>query len=112
MWRVRGNAEESEDKHNNLEPSRAAEPVQPSKIGGGGNGEEGVRGKEGFNPAVVQPGQCGNDKEEEDDLFPGTAGFPIRWTFGRHWADVTTKSDFKSETIFGILSPNYTEQHT
>ena len=40
-----------------------------------------------------------------------TAGLPIRWTLGRRWDDFITRSDFKSETIFGFLSPNYTGQH-
>ena len=41
-----------------------------------------------------------------------TAGLPIRWTLGRCWDDVITRSDFKSETIFGFLSLNYMGQHT
>ena len=78
---VRGDAEESKDEHNNLAPSRAAEPDQPSGVGvgGGGNGEDGGNGEEGFgggeraNPTVVQPGRRGDDKEEEDNLFSDTA---------------------------------------
>ena len=41
-----------------------------------------------------------------------TAGLPIKWTLERCWDNVITRSDFKSETIFGFLSPNYTGQHT
>ena len=44
-------------------------------------------------------------------LCTGTAGLPIRWTLGRRWDDVITGSDFKSETIFGFLSQNYTGQY-
>ena len=41
---VRGDAEESEDEANNLAPLGAAEPVQPSGVGGVGNGEDGGNG--------------------------------------------------------------------
>ena len=36
-----------------------------------------------------------------------TAGLPISWTLGHRLDDVITRSDFKSETMFGFLSPNY-----
>ena len=41
-----------------------------------------------------------------------TAGLAIRWTLGRRWDNVITRSDFKSETIFGFLSPSYEGQDT
>ena len=41
-----------------------------------------------------------------------TAGLPLNYKLGPRWDDVITWSDFKSETIFGFLSPNYTGQHT
>ena len=72
---VKGDAEESKDEHNNLAPSRAAEPDQPSGVGvgGGGNGEDGRNRGDGGGAAVVQPGQRDDDKEAEDGLFPDTA---------------------------------------
>ena len=56
----------------------------------------------------------GNDvcTERSDSRIEATAGLPIRWTLGRRWDNVITRADFKSETIFGFLSPNYTGQHT
>ena len=41
-----------------------------------------------------------------------TAGLPMSYNLGPHWGDVITWPDFKSETSFGFLSPNYTEQYT
>ena len=36
-----------------------------------------------------------------------TAGLPISYTVGRRWGVTITRSDLKSEAIFGFLSPNY-----
>ena len=36
-----------------------------------------------------------------------TAGLPIRWTLGPRREAVITRSNFKSDAIFGFLSPNY-----
>ena len=36
-----------------------------------------------------------------------TAGLPISYKVGRRWNAVIIRSDFKSEAIFGFLSPNY-----
>ena len=41
-----------------------------------------------------------------------TAGLPISYKFGPRWEDVITWPDFKSETNFGFLSPDYTGQPT
>ena len=41
-------------------------------------------------------------------VFTPTAGLPIRWTLGRRWDNVITRSNFKSEALLGFLSPNYT----
>ena len=41
-----------------------------------------------------------------------TAGLPISLTWGRCWNTVITRSDFKSEAIFGFLSPNYIVKST
>ena len=41
-----------------------------------------------------------------------TAGLPMSYKLGPRWDDFITWSDFKSETIFGFLSPNYTGQCT
>ena len=41
-------------------------------------------------------------------LVPFLLNYPSdRWTLGRRWDDVVTRSNFKSETIFGFLSPSY-----
>ena len=77
---VRGDAEESEDEDNNLAPSGAGEPVQPTGAGGGGNWEDGDGDGEGANPAVVHPGPCGNGEEAEDSLFPNTATLSVMET--------------------------------
>ena len=67
--------EESEGEDNNLAPSGAAEPVQSPGVGGGGNREDGGRGREGANPDAVYPGRHGDDEEAEDSLCPDTAAF-------------------------------------
>ena len=36
-----------------------------------------------------------------------TAGLSVSYKLGPRWDDVITWSDFKSEAIFGFLSPNY-----
>ena len=41
-----------------------------------------------------------------------TAELPIRGSLGCRWDVVITRSNFKSETIFGFLSPNYMGQVT
>ena len=41
-----------------------------------------------------------------------TAGLPMSYKMGPRWNAVTTRSDFKSEAIFGFLSPNYTWKST
>ena len=41
-----------------------------------------------------------------------TAGFPSSHKLGPHWDDAITWSNFKSDTIFGFLSPNYTGKCT
>ena len=41
-----------------------------------------------------------------------TAGLSMSYKLGPRWDDVIPWSDFKSETVFGFLSPNYTGQHT
>ena len=41
-----------------------------------------------------------------------TAGLSMSYKLGPRWDDVITWSDFRSETIFGFLSPNYAGQHT
>ena len=48
----------------------------------------------------------------DDRWRVGTAGLVMDYKLGPRWDDVITWSDFKSETIFGFLSPNYTGQHT
>ena len=41
-----------------------------------------------------------------------TARLPVSYyKLGPRWDDVITWSDFKSETSFGFLSPNYTGQY-
>ena len=40
------------------------------------------------------------------------AGLPMSYKLGPRWDDVITWFDFKSEAIFGFLSPNYTGQCT
>ena len=40
------------------------------------------------------------------------AGLPVSYKFGPRWGVVVTRSDFKLETIFGFLSPDYAEQRT
>ena len=40
-------------------------------------------------------------------LNSSTAGLPISYKVGRRWNADITRSDFKSEAIFGFLSPNY-----
>ena len=37
-----------------------------------------------------------------------TAGLSVSYKFGLRWNAVITRSDFKSEAIFGFLSSNYT----
>ena len=37
-----------------------------------------------------------------------TAGLPISYKVGPLWNAVITRSDFKTEAIFGFPSPNYT----
>ena len=39
-----------------------------------------------------------------------TAGLSVSYKLGPRWDDVITWSDFKSEAIFGFLSPNYTRR--
>ena len=51
------------------------------------------------------------EKEDNTDST-ATAGLPISYTMGRRWNAVITRSDFKSEAIFGFLSPNYTRKCT
>ena len=41
-----------------------------------------------------------------------TAGLPVSCTFRPRWDAVIIRSGFKSETIFGFLSPDYTGKHT
>ena len=41
-------------------------------------------------------------------MMEATAGLPISYKLGPRLDDVRTWSDFKSETRFGFLSPNYT----
>ena len=41
-----------------------------------------------------------------------TAGLPVSYKLGPRRSVVVTRSDFKSETIFGFLSPDYTGQST
>ena len=41
-----------------------------------------------------------------------TAGLPVSYKLRPRWDDVITWLDFKSETSFGFLSPNYTGQYT
>ena len=41
-----------------------------------------------------------------------TAGLHMNYKLGPRWDDVITWFDFKSETSFGFLSPNYTGQCT
>ena len=40
--------------------------------------------------------------------FGLTAGLPMSYKLGPRWNAVITRPDFKSEAIFGFLSPNYT----
>ena len=44
------------------------------------------------------------------DLIPvnRTAGLPMSYKLGPPWNAVIPRSDFKSEAIFGFISPNYT----
>ena len=41
-----------------------------------------------------------------------TAGLPMSYKLGPRWDNVIPWSDFKSETIFGFPSPNFTGQRT
>ena len=41
-------------------------------------------------------------------LLLSTAGLPISYNLGRRWDVIITRSDFKSEAIFGFFSPKYT----
>ena len=55
--------------------------------------------------------------EEPKQIFDkigtsGTAGLPFSCTLERPWEVVITRSDVKSETIFGFRSPNYTGRVT
>ena len=52
------------------------------------------------------------DKEKDIPEYLPTAGLSVSYNLGPRWDDVITWSDFKSETIFGFLSPNYTGQCT
>ena len=40
------------------------------------------------------------------------ARLPVSYKSGPHWGVVVTRSNFKSETIFGFLIPDYTGQCT
>ena len=44
--------------------------------------------------------------------FSYTAGLSVSYKLGPRWDDVISWSDFKSEAIFGFLSPNYMGQCT
>ena len=41
-----------------------------------------------------------------------TAGLPMSYKLGPRWDSAITWSNFKSEAIFGFLSPNYTWKST
>ena len=41
-----------------------------------------------------------------------TAGLPMSYKLGSRWDSAIAWSDFKSEAIFGFLSPNYTWRST
>ena len=41
-----------------------------------------------------------------------TAGLPMSYKLGPRWNTIITRPDFKSDAIFGFLSPNYTGQCT
>ena len=41
-----------------------------------------------------------------------TAGLPMSYKLGPRWNAVITRPDFKSEAIFGFLSPNYIGKST
>ena len=53
-----------------------------------------------------------DSQEYRQDRPQGTAGLPMSYRLGHRWDDVTTWFDFKSETSFGFLSPNYMGQCT
>ena len=44
--------------------------------------------------------------------FTSTAGLPVSYKSGPPWGVAVTRSEFKSETIFGFLSPDYSGQRT
>ena len=59
--------------------------------------------------ACTPPGlRSGVDIEGHASYSRATDEFPDSCTVGRHWDVTITRSDFKSETSFGFLSPNYT----
>ena len=60
---------------------------------------------------ILDPGRT-NDLPVVYILVIPTAGLPMSYKLGPHWDDVITWSNFKSETSFGFLSPNYTGQCT
>ena len=55
------------------------------------------------------------EEQEQYNLWcaiSSTAGLLMSYKLGTHWNAVITRSDFKSEAIFGFLSQNYTGQST
>ena len=63
---------------------------------------------------VIVPCRCSDSKVvvpmvffKANKCYVCTAGLSVSYKLGPRWDDVITWSDFKSEAIFGFLSPNY-----
>ena len=56
----------------------------------------------------IGPQVHAREKLIPEQTVSATAGLPMSYKLGSRWNAVITRLDFKSEAIFGCLSPNYT----